>query len=120
MRTFVTILSSVALAASSYAAGTDAADAAQSRNMEALRSLIKQHANVNAAQPDGTTALHWAAHWNDLDAVKLLLQSGADAKAANRYGSTPLSGSRGFGQRGDDRNAAQGRRGCQDLDDARR
>ena len=53
--------------------------------------LGEQHANVNAAQADGTTALHWAAHWNDLDAVKLLLGAGADAKAANRYGATPLS-----------------------------
>src|SRR5579871_6011090 len=91
MRALTTILCSIALAASSHAAGADAADAVQSRNMEALRSLIKQHANLNAAQPDGTTALHWAAHWNDLDVVKLLLQSGADAKAANRYGATPLS-----------------------------
>jgi ankyrin repeat protein len=35
--------------------------------------------------------LHWAAHWNDLNAMKLLLGAGANAKAANRYGSTPLS-----------------------------
>ena len=51
----------------------------------------KQHAPVNAAQADGTTALHWAAHWNDAEAVSLLLQAGADAKAVNRYGATPLS-----------------------------
>lgn len=97
MRALTTILCSAALAASSYAAGAEAADAAQNRNMEALRSLVKRHANVNAAQPDGTTALHWAAHWNDLDAVKLLLQSGADAKTANRYGATPLSEAAGQG-----------------------
>jgi ankyrin repeat protein len=46
---------------------------------------------VNAAQVDGTTALHWAAHWNDMDAVNMLLRAGADPKAANRYGATPLS-----------------------------
>jgi ankyrin repeat protein len=59
--------------------------------MDALRTMVKQHADVNAAQPDGTTALHWAAHWNDAEAVNLLLQAGANAKAVNRYGATPLS-----------------------------
>jgi len=59
--------------------------------MQALRALINQHADVNAAQPDGTTALHWAAHWNDAAAVDLLLRAGANAKAVNRYGATPLS-----------------------------
>ena len=53
--------------------------------------MLAQHAAVNAAQPDGTTALHWAAHWNDAEAVGLLLNAGANAKAANRYGATPLS-----------------------------
>jgi uncharacterized protein len=93
MRALTTILFgtlvNLALAASSYAAG--AADAAEHRDTEALRSLIKQSANVNAPQPDGTTALHWAAHWNDPEAVNLLLRAGANAKAANRYGATPLS-----------------------------
>jgi ankyrin repeat protein len=59
--------------------------------MQALRALINQHADVNAAQPDGTTALHWAAHWNDAAAVDLLLRAGANTKAVNRYGATPLS-----------------------------
>src|ERR1700688_2578913 len=68
------------------------ADAVEHRDMDALHTLLKQRSNVNAAQPDGTTALHWAAHWNDGDAVKLLLGAGANAKAANRYGATPLSG----------------------------
>ena len=56
-----------------------------------MRALIQQRANVNAAQPDGTTALQWAAHWNDLEAVELLLGAGANPKAANRYGASPLS-----------------------------
>jgi len=91
MRALTIILFSTALAASGYAAAADAADAVQNRDTQALRSLIQQHANVNAPQPDGTTALHWAAHWNDLEAVNLLLGAGANAKAANRYGATPLS-----------------------------
>ncbi|HSP70474.1 MAG TPA: ankyrin repeat domain-containing protein [Bryobacteraceae bacterium] len=72
-------------------ANAQIADAVQNRDTEALRSLLKQKSNVNAAQPDGTTALHWAAHWNDLEAVNLLLRAGANVKAANRYGATPLS-----------------------------
>lgn len=72
-------------------AASAVADAAQHRDMSALRELLKQHAPVNAPQPDGTTALEWAAHFNDPEAVTLLLQAGADAKAANRYGASPLS-----------------------------
>jgi ankyrin repeat protein len=53
--------------------------------------LLKQHAVVNAAQADGTTALQWAAHWNDSEMVGLLLKAGADARVANQYGATPLS-----------------------------
>jgi ankyrin repeat protein len=71
--------------------GADAANAAESKNTDALKTLVKQRADVNAAQPDGTTALHWAAHWNDAEAVSLLLRAGANAKAVNRYGATPLS-----------------------------
>jgi ankyrin repeat protein len=52
---------------------------------------------VNATQADGTTALQWAAHWGDADAVKLLLAAGADPKIANRYGVTPLSEAAGAG-----------------------
>jgi ankyrin repeat protein len=91
MKSIATILLSAALAASSYAAGSEIADAAQNRDIDALHTLLKQRADVNAAQPDGTTALHWAAHWNDTEAVNLLLRAGANAKTANRYGATPLS-----------------------------
>jgi len=74
-----------------FGAALSTADVAANRDMQALRALINQHADVNAAQPDGTTALHWAAHWNDAAAVDLLLRAGANTKAVNRYGATPLS-----------------------------
>jgi ankyrin repeat protein len=74
-----------------YGAGADAAGAAQNRDINTLRALVRQGAAVNTAQPDGTTALHWAAHWNELEAVKLLLGAGANVRARNRYGATPLS-----------------------------
>jgi ankyrin repeat protein len=84
----------LAIPCAGYAAAGDvatAANAAQNRDMTALKALLRQRTNVNAAQPDGTTALHWAAHWNDLEAVNLLIKAGANAKAANRYGATPIS-----------------------------
>ena len=81
----------VAATALNAAAVSDVADAAERRDTTALHTLIGQHARVNDPQADGTTALHWAAHWNDLESFTLLLRAGADAKAVNRYGATPLS-----------------------------
>ncbi|HEV8396757.1 MAG TPA: ankyrin repeat domain-containing protein [Vicinamibacterales bacterium] len=43
------------------------------------------------ANPDGTTALHWAVRAGDAAAVKRLLRAGAKVNAANRYGVTPLA-----------------------------
>jgi ankyrin repeat protein len=64
--------------------------AAQKRDSAAVRQLLKQGANVNASQPDGATALAWAAHWDDQTIADLLLASGANANAANELGMTPL------------------------------
>jgi len=72
-------------------ASAQIADAVEHRDKDAVQALVKQRVNVNATQPDGTTALHWAAHWNDLETVNLLLRAGANPKIANRYGATPLS-----------------------------
>jgi len=44
-----------------------------------------------AADPDGTTPLHWAVRAGDVATVKRLLRDGADARATNRYGVTPLA-----------------------------
>src|SRR5258708_362810 len=67
------------------------ADAAKQGNTAAVRTLLKQHADVNAPEPDGMTALDWAVRSNDLDMARLLIESGANLKSANRYGITPLS-----------------------------
>jgi ankyrin repeat protein len=79
-----------ALSISVLAAGSDVADAVMKKNAEALRSLLAQKAAVNAPQADGTTALHWAARWDDLATADLLIRAGADVKAANREGATPM------------------------------
>lgn len=66
-------------------------DAAQQGDREAVRSLLKQKADVNAAQGDGMTALHWAVYKNDLEMAQMLLQAGASLKAKTREGAlTPL------------------------------
>ena len=57
----------------------------------AVRSLLAEPVDVNAAQPDGATALAWAAHGNDLETAELLIRTGADVNRANDYGVTPLS-----------------------------
>lgn len=56
-----------------------------------MRTLIKAGADVNAAQPDGSTALLWVAHWNDLEAADLLIAAHANVNTANDRGVTPLA-----------------------------
>jgi ankyrin repeat protein len=73
------------------AAGNALADAAQKRDIEAVRTLLRQRVDVNGKQGDGATALHWAAHWNDLDTAALLMRAGADVNATNDYGITALA-----------------------------
>ena len=58
--------------------------------MRALGLFVLAAVSCLAAEPDGTTPLHWAVRANDLGTVNKLLAAGADAKAANRYGVTPL------------------------------
>jgi ankyrin repeat protein len=65
-------------------------DAVKKADKTTVRALLKQRVDVNGAEPDGTTALHWAARVDDLESADLLLRAGANAKAANRYGVTPL------------------------------
>src|SRR5215510_15115318 len=65
-------------------------DAAEHRQTEDVLALVKRGIDVNAPQPDGATALHWAAHWNDVPTAKALLKAGANANALNDYGVTPV------------------------------
>jgi len=87
----VFLLSVLICATVSAATPVSLIDAVKAGDTQAVRTLLKQRGNVNAAEADGMTALHWAARANDMETVQLLLRSGANAKAANRYGVTPLS-----------------------------
>jgi ankyrin repeat protein len=66
-------------------------EAAINDDASAVRTLIQEKADVNAAKADGTTALHWAVRADDSAMVASLLAAGADAKAQDRYGLTPVS-----------------------------
>lgn len=65
-------------------------DAAKNADTAALRALLEQKADVNAAEADGTTALHWAAYRDDLESAELLIRAGARVNASNDLGVTPL------------------------------
>jgi ankyrin repeat protein len=82
------LLTSRALAADSAAM---LADAAERQDWNAARHLLAEHTDVNAAQADGMTALHWATYHDNADAVRSMVEAEADVKATNRYGVTPLS-----------------------------
>jgi ankyrin repeat protein len=86
------MLTAVLVGASLSAATSDVrlVDAARKKDKAAVSALVRQRVNVNTTDVEGMTALHWAAHWNDLETVKVLLKAGATPKAANRYGVTPL------------------------------
>jgi len=56
-----------------------------------VRQLIQRKVDVNEAQPDGATALHWAVNAEDTRTTALLLAAGAKVDAANEYGVTPLT-----------------------------
>ena len=75
------------------AAAMDApvADAAAQGDLEAVRTLLRDGADVNAAQGDGMTALHWAALRGDAEMVSVLVYAGANVASTTRLGAyTPL------------------------------
>lgn len=67
------------------------ADAAEAGDHELIKQLLTDDADVNTAQVDGTTALHWAAYNDDLETATVVVKSGANVNATNRYGVLPLS-----------------------------
>src|SRR5215472_2279693 len=82
----------VLLAVNIFAASGDMrlAEAVKEKNSAAVRSLLNQHIDVNTPLPDGSTALAWAAHWDDLETAELLIRAGAKVSAQNSYGVTAL------------------------------
>ena len=72
-------------------ADTPVADAARQGDIDTVRSLLRQGMDVNAAQGDGMTALHWTAFKDDVDMARMLIYAGANVEAATRINAmTPL------------------------------
>lgn len=69
---------------------TTIADAAEAQNNTQIHMMLKSGTDLNAAQADGMTAMHWATVHDDEKLVEELLTAGAKADAKNRYGVTPL------------------------------
>ncbi len=92
-RAWIGLLAVAVLATSgvAHAAVSPLADAAEAGDWPRLREMIEAPDDVNAPQPDDTTALHWVSRRDNLPMARLLLEAGADAGATNRYGVAPLT-----------------------------
>jgi len=87
---FLALFALAALSTDALAA-TGLADLIQSGERVKALELIRDGANVNEPQGDGTTPLHWAVYKVDDELVRELLNHGATPSATNKYGSTPLA-----------------------------
>ena len=63
---------------------------AKDGDIEKVKQLIVQGADVNAKDVSGKTALLWAAWYGHTEVVKLLIQAGADVNAKDDEGRTAL------------------------------
>ena len=87
----IVLVAVVAATVGLNASSAGVADAAKAKDAAAVRALLKQGADVNAAQGDGMTALHWAATNGDAALTQMLLSAGANIRATTRLGGiTPL------------------------------
>ena len=97
MRRALAFLAAAALAAATAFAAepvvkdTRLVEAVKAGNSAAAAALLVKKVDVNTAEADGTTALHWAARHDDAALVDRLIRAGANAKATNRYGVTPIA-----------------------------
>jgi uncharacterized protein len=64
--------------------------AALADDTAAIRSLLSEGADPDAADRQGFTALHFAVQQGAISAAGALLAAGAQVDAVNSYGNTPL------------------------------
>ena len=90
-RTIFAVVFCLAAASTAVAADDSLAGRIQAGNRDAALKKIAAGADVNAAQGDGTTPLHWAVYKIDADLARALLERGAKPDVINSYGSSPLA-----------------------------
>jgi ankyrin repeat protein len=90
--TLVAMLTLVAVVARPAPASADQRfiQAAARGDIAAVRLLLRERVDVNAADADGTTALHWTVWGDNLETVDELIRAGANVAAANAFGVTPV------------------------------
>src|ERR1700744_3518263 len=86
-----TVFSALAMLSTGAAADPTLADVIHDGDRATALKMLQAGADVNVAQADGTTALHWATYRDDPELVKALLARGARTKVTNSFGATPLS-----------------------------
>lgn len=88
---FLSVCLLIPLVRTTSAAEATLADAAEAQNWDQMQVLLKSPAlEIDAAQADGMTALHWVVWHDRFDVARQLLQRGAKADVENRYGIQPL------------------------------
>src|SRR3982750_1605993 len=85
------VLGAVLSAQQSHRGDLRLLDAVKRRDVKAFDALLRAKADVNAAQPDGATALAWAVHLGERGMAEALLDAGALADTADEYGETPVT-----------------------------
>jgi len=85
-----TTLIAVLFAATLLGAMPPISEATRNGDNDTLRALLQKKVDVNAAEADGATALHWASYRDDMESADLLIRAGAKVNAANDLGATPL------------------------------
>ena len=96
------------LAATAAAETSPLIAAARNSDLAAVRALVQKKADVNAAEGDGATALHWASYRDQLDIADLLIGAGREGQRGERSRRDAAVAGRSERQRGDDPPAAAG------------
>lgn len=86
----VAALGAVAVVCGAASADTRLIQAVKAQDEARARALLKQRIDVNAQQGDGSTALHYAAYFDNIAIADMLIRAGARPDSANDLGSTPL------------------------------
>jgi ankyrin repeat protein len=88
---WLAVMPVLAMAAAREDANRQLFAALQAQDPETALYALSQGADANAREPDGTSPLHYAAHYADIVAIKALLKAKADPNARNDFGAMPLA-----------------------------